>query len=129
MCEGRTRKCSWSASLLRSFAFLKQSLVTAPILAFPYFSLPFFIQTDASNNAIGSVLLQKQSNLCKPVAFASRKLSETEKRYSTTEKKLLAIINAYDQFYSHVYGRKIVFYSDHEPLATMTNLNNQSKAF
>jgi hypothetical protein len=124
MCEGRTRKCSWSASLLRSFAFLKQSLVTAPILAFPNFSLPFFIQTDASNNAIGAVLLQKQSNLFKPVAFASRKLSETEKRYSTTERELLAIIYAYDQFYSHVYGRKIVFYSDHEPLATMTNLKN-----
>ena len=124
ICEGRTRNCNWTPSTVRSFASLKQALITAPVLAFPNFNLPFFIQTDASNNAIGAVLLQKQNKLFKPIAFASRKLSETEKRYSATERELLAIIYAYDQFYSHVYGRKILFYTDHEPLATMSSLKN-----
>ena len=66
--------------------------------------------------------MQKPTELYKPIAFASRKLSDTETRYSATERELLAIVDAYDQFYSHVYGRFITFYTDHEPLATMCKL-------
>jgi transposase InsO family protein len=124
MCEGKSRHCQWSSSLLKSFTDLKQALISAPILAFPNFKLPFHIQTDASNNAIGAVLLQKADEFFKPIAFASRKLSETEKRYSATERELLALVYAYDQFYSHVYGRQITFYTDHEPLSTMNRLKN-----
>ena len=125
MCEGRTHKCIWSALTLKHFASLKHAFITAPILSFPNFEKQFFIQTDASNNAIGAVLLQMFNNLYKPIAFASRKLTETEKRYSATERELLGIIYAYDQFYSHIYGRKILFYTDHEPLVTMGKLKNQ----
>ena len=39
-------------------------------------------------------------------------------------KEFLGIIYAYNQFYSHVYGRKILFYTNHEPLATMSSLKN-----
>ena len=124
MCEGKSRHCQWSSLLLKNFTDLKQALISAPVLAFPDFSIPFHIQTDASNNAIGAVLLQEVDKLFKPIAFASRKLSETEKRYSATERELLALVYAYDQFYSHVYGRHIKFYTDHEPLSTMNKLKN-----
>ena len=67
-------------------------------------------------------LLQKVDNLLKPIAFASSKLTETEKRYSATERELLGIIYSYDQFYSHVYGRCFTFYPDHEPMVTMSKL-------
>ena len=60
----------------------------------------------------------------KPIAFTSRKLSETGKRYSATERELLALVYAYDQFYSHFYGRHIKFYTDHEPLSKMNKLKN-----
>ena len=124
MCEGRARRCSWTKESLKNFANLKQAFISAPILSFPNFKLPFYIQTDASNNAIGAVLLQLADNLYKPIAFASRKLSETEKRYSATERELLGIVYAYEQFHSHVYGRHIKFYTDHEPLVTMCKLKN-----
>jgi hypothetical protein len=101
---------------------LQQALVTAPILVFPNFKIPFHIQTDASQKAIGGVLLQKVDGLFKPVAFASRKLSDTERRYSATERELLALIYCYDKLNSHVYGRRIEFYTDHEPLVTMSKL-------
>lgn len=124
MCEGKTRRCQWTPHLLKKFTDLKQALMSAPILSFPNFNIPFHIQTDASNNAIGAVLLQNVDDLFKPIAFASRKLSETEKRYSATERELLALVYSYDQFYSHVYGRHITFYTDHEPLSTMNKLKN-----
>ena len=122
MAQVKKRSCTWTPKTLQQFADLKQALVTAPILAFPNFKIPFHIQTDASQKAIGGVLLQKIDNFFKPIAFASRKLSDTEKRYSATERELLAIIYCYDQFYSHVYGRKIEFYTDHQPLVTMCKL-------
>ena len=59
MCEERTRKCSWTTAALKSFSSLKQAFITAPILSFPNFGQPFYKQTDASNKAIGAVLLQK----------------------------------------------------------------------
>ena len=68
--------------------------------------------------AIAGVLLQLVDGIYKPVAFASRKLSPTEQRYSATERELLAIVYCYMQFYSHVYGRKIKIYTDHQPLVT-----------
>jgi hypothetical protein len=107
---------------LKLFADLKKALVSAPILAFPNFKLPFFIQCDASNNGIGGVLLQFIDGFYKPIAFASRKLSDTENRYTATERELLALVYCYDQFYSHEYGGKIKFFTDHEPIVTMSKL-------
>ena len=122
MAQVKKKTCSWTPQTLKQFVDLKQALVTAPILVFPNFKIPFRIQTDASQKAIGGVLLKKADNFFKPVAFASRKLSDTERRYSATERELLALIYCYDQFNSHVYGRMIEFYTDHEQLVTMSKL-------
>lgn len=105
---------------------MKQALITAPVLAFPNYEKQFIIQSDASGYAIGSVLLQEQANNSpvkyRPIAFAGRKLTDTERRYSATERELLAITYAYEEFISHVYDREIKIYTDHEPLVTMNRL-------
>jgi len=72
----------------------KQALITklteAPLLVQPDFSKPFHLATDASEDAIGVVLSQDDH----PVAYLSRKLSETEKRRPTYEWELLALVHA-----------------------------------
>lgn len=75
----------WDERSLKLFMDLKQALVSAPILVFPNYNIPFSIQTDASGFGISGVLLQEIDGLFRPVAFASRKLSFTESRYTTTE--------------------------------------------
>lgn len=65
-------------------------------MKYPDCEQPFILTTDASDMALGAVLSQKEDNIEKPVAYASRTLSHTETKYSTTEKELLAIIWAYD---------------------------------
>ena len=112
----------WTDETLKTYADLKQKLVEAPILAFPDFSLPFYIECDASDFAIGSQLLQKQGNLLRPLGFAGRKLTQTEQNYSVSEKELLAVVYAYDKFYHYVFGRKIIFFTDHKPLVTAKQL-------
>ncbi len=54
---------------------LKQALINAPVLRQPDQSKPFFVEQDASNHAVGAVLLQEHNNQLHPVAYHSRKLS------------------------------------------------------
>lgn len=96
--------------------------MSAPILKFPNYSLPFAIHSDASDVAISAVLLQKYNKMLHPNEFACRKLTATEQRYTVSERELLALVYAYEQFYHHVYGRHIDFYTDHKPLVTMNKL-------
>ena len=99
----------------------KVSNLTAPILAFPDFSKPFFIHTDASDIGISAVLLQS-FDILRPLGFDGRKLSGPESRWTVSEREMLAIVYGYEQNYHQVYGRHIEFYTDHKPLVTMDQL-------
>jgi hypothetical protein len=105
-----------------AFEKLKNALVTAPVLAYPDFTLPFIICSDASNVAVGAVLGQLVDNKYKPVMYASRHLTGAESRYSTTERELLAIVWSAKRFNAYIYGRHVKFITDHEPLVTLKTL-------
>ena len=70
------------------------------------------IQCDASSKGIGSVLLQND----RPVAYASRALTDTETRYATIEKEMLAVVFSFEHFHQYTFGRHTVVISDHKPL-------------
>ena len=61
--EGASRKLEWvslSEDALKAFEVLKQACMTAPVLAFPDYTKPFLLETDASKDGLGAVLSQKQ---------------------------------------------------------------------
>ncbi len=122
MCDTKKKLCQWNEKTTKQFTALKQALVQAPILAYPDYSEPFVVHSDASDIGISAVLLQYVDKVLKPISFASRKLSLTERRYTVSERELLAIVYAYEQFYHHLYGRTITFFTDHKPLVTMNKL-------
>jgi len=125
MAEAKNKLCVWTQESVKAFEALKNALITAPILAFPNFEKDFIVQTDASGYALGGVLLQYDSkNLLRPLGFCSRKLNDTETRYSTTEREMLAIKFAFQQYRNTIEGRNITFYTDHEPLSTLKELKN-----
>ena len=80
----------WSAACQKAFDGLKLDLVSAPLLALPDPSQPYEVVADASDFAIGAVLLQNG----RPLAFDSSKLTESESRWHTTDKEMLASVNA-----------------------------------
>ena len=70
------------------------------------------LQCDASLKGLGACILQDG----KPIAFASKSLTDTETRYANIEWKLLAIVFRCKKFHMYLYGRSFVVESDHKPL-------------
>lgn len=121
-CLKKGKKIVINDEYKQSFEMCKELLTHAPLLQFPDFTKPFILTTDASNFAVGAVLSQGTIGSDKPIAYASRKLSDTESRYSTIEKELLAIVWAIKHFRPYLYGRKFIIYTDHRPLAWLNSL-------
>ncbi|XP_054769307.2 uncharacterized protein K02A2.6-like [Lytechinus pictus] len=117
-----TRKDSvwqWTPSHQKSFEHLK-SLVSS-MCTLTYFdpSKPTTIQVDASTRGLGAALLQEG----KPVAFASKALTDTESRYANIEREMLAVVFGCTRFHTYVYGAKFTVESDHKPLESIHRKN------
>ena len=89
---------------------------------------PSTIAADASQYGIGAVLLQEDSHgHRRPVSFASRSLSDTEKNYAVIEKEALAATWACEKFRDYVLGTKFTLETDHRPLVPLLSTTNLSK--
>ena len=113
-----------------SFQELKQALLTAPILAYPQFSSeePFILDTDWSmeNGAIGACLSQKQDGKEKVIAYAARKLSQSQLNYAPTKGELYAVIYFIDYFKYYLAMRKFILRTDHMALKYMHTMQEPS---
>ena len=92
-------------------------MTEAPVLVHFDASRDAEIHPDASNYAIGTVVLQRDDeNRERVIAYASRRLSGPESRYTTTEREALAIIFTCEKFRHFLLGRRVVVYTDHHSL-------------
>ncbi|KAL0892314.1 hypothetical protein ABMA27_015470 [Loxostege sticticalis] len=91
-CLKKNAKVTHTPEFIDSFNKSKDILCNAPVLQYPDFEKPFILTTDASDVSIGAVLSQGTVGTDRPIAYASRTLSQTEIKYSTIEKELLAIV-------------------------------------
>jgi hypothetical protein len=88
----------WGASYQKSFNELNERLANAAVLAYPDYSLEFEIHPDACGYGVGAVLVQRQMGEERPLAFASRIMTASERNYSITEKECLALVWAVKKF-------------------------------
>lgn len=94
---------------------IKHVLTSQPVLVFFDVKKPVTISCDASKSGLGAVLLQEE----RPVAYASRSLTNTEVRYAQIEKELLAVVFALERFHEYTYGQQVTVQSDHKPLESI----------
>ncbi|KAD7478070.1 hypothetical protein E3N88_01206 [Mikania micrantha] len=106
----------FSEECMRAFEFLKEKLVSSPILIAPDWSLPFELMCDASDFAVGAVLGQRKDKHFHPIYYASKTLDDAQENYTTTEKELLAVVYAFDKFRSYLVLSKTIVYTDHAAL-------------
>ncbi|GFT17051.1 transposon Tf2-6 polyprotein [Trichonephila clavipes] len=81
----------WGFDQQNAFQTLKNCLTTPPVLKQADGTQPYIIRTDASNYALGAVLLQGEGSDEHPIEYASRLLTPAERNYSTTEREALAL--------------------------------------
>ena len=112
----------WGPDQEEAFTSLKSKLTSTPVLAFPDFTKPFLLCTDASGSGLGAALMQNDDRGKKrPIAFASRILNSAESRYSVTDLETLAIIWALRHFRDLIYGYPITVYTDHKAIKDLFN--------
>ena len=115
----KNNKFVWGPAQNQAFEKIKSMLTSAPILKYPDFSEKFFIFTDASEHAIGAVLMQREDDKLKPIAYVSRSLSKAEIKYSVTKKEALGIVYALKCFRHLILGYEIEVFTDHLPLRSL----------
>ena len=103
---------------LQAFEELKMKCMTAPVLAFADFEKEFRLETDASNDGLGAVLLQQDDEKqWHPVAFASRELKGGEPKYHSSKLEFLALKWAVtEQFREYLQYKEFTVQTDNNPL-------------
>ncbi len=94
MNKTKEKPWQWDPIHQQVFDNVKAAIAKETVLAYPDFSKPFEMYTDASSMQLGAVITQDN----RPIAFFSRKLSEMQQKYSVTEIELLAIVEALKEF-------------------------------
>jgi hypothetical protein len=112
-------KWKWTPECQDSFEKMKAIMAKETLVTFPDFTKEFEIHTDASKLQLGACISQGG----KPVAFYSRKLQPAQTCYTTTECKLLSIVETLKEFRNILLGKKIIVQTDHENL-TYKNFNS-----
>lgn len=106
-----------SQEAINSVEFLKQALISAPILSTPNFEKPFYIQCDASTSGVGGVLFQHDDNGFERVLyFHSQKLNSAQKNYSITELECMAALICVKKFRPFIEMQDFTIITDHASL-------------
>ncbi|GJP52437.1 hypothetical protein CLOM_g11550, partial [Closterium sp. NIES-68] len=103
----------WETKHQEAVEQLKQALTSAPVLILPDPERDYVIEADASDQAVGAVLMQDQGNGLQPIAYLSKKLHGAELNYPIHDKEALAIIIAFKAWRCYLEGRRTTVYTDH----------------
>lgn len=80
---------------------------------------------DASPVGLGAVLVQLDGEEYRIISYASKSLSDTERRYAQTEKEALALVYAVEKFHIYLYGITFELITDHRPLEVLFGPNSR----
>jgi hypothetical protein len=118
------KKFCWTINCHSAFENLKKLLCSATILAYLDRTSEFILDTDASMSGIGAVLSQNQNGEEKVIAYESRSLNQSQIRYRTTYKELLAVVTFIRQYRHFLWSRHFTIRTDHESLIWFKNFKN-----
>ena len=105
----------WDEPQTRAFENVKGIITNAPVLGYYDLKEPLVLECDASQNGIGCSLWQQG----RPIAYASKSLTASEKLYANIERELLAVVFGCKRFHQFTYGRHVTVHSDHKPISAI----------
>lgn len=118
----QNNKYEWKERHQIAFEHLKQELASTHVLSFYNPTKEVELVTDASNHAIGGILLQKDNDQMRSICYISRALTPAELKYSITEKEALSLVWSIEKLHLYLYRKTFLLttnhyntYSHHEP--------------
>ena len=105
----------WNPSTNQSFHHLKSHICNTLLkttLSYYDRTQPLVLQTDTSKYSLGAAFLQNN----RPIAFASKTLTDVETRYANIERECLSVCYGLEKFHTYVYGKHVIVQNDHKPL-------------
>lgn len=128
LCNKRSDSVSaieWTKNASKQFENIKNVIKNEMIRYQPDLSLKFILTTDASDKAIGATLTQRDSEGRELlISVFSKSLNKSQLNYSTTDKELLAIVEATDYFKQFLLGKKFTLNTDHKALKYLKESKN-----
>ena len=113
-------KFVWGPEQQAAFIKLKALLVSSKVMAIPRPEEPYLLYTDASDYAVGAILVQKdETGMERVIQYVSHSLSQSQRRWSCLEKECFAIIHSIGKLRPYLYGAKYTIYCDHKPLKSL----------
>ena len=109
-------KLHWTSTTEKAFEKAKQLLSDKTMLHYPDPDAEISIATDASDQAVAGVLQQRVDGHFKPISYFSKKLEQSQMKYSTFSKELLAIYLSIKYFRHYIEGKPFYVLTDHQPL-------------
>ena len=109
---GLNKVFQWRGKQQKAFDTLKEKISIAPVLALPNLQRPFEIETDASDYAMGAVLIQHS----KPICYHSETFNSTVVNYPTYDKELYALVQSVKKWKHYLMSKEIVIHTNHQPL-------------
>lgn len=113
----KNEKWKWNSIHQHAFEEIKKSFMNCKMLKYPEVDQPYMLRCDASSFTVAAVLsqLDEEGNEV-IIEITSKCLNEAEKKYSTTEKELLAILHAVRKWRHYLMGNRVTVYTDHQAL-------------
>lgn len=110
----------WSEEHQRHFEAIQRAVHSTKLLRHPDLSRRFFVQCDASETALGAVLLQDfGGKQLEPIEFISRKLTDCETRWHCSEQELVAVVYALNRWIKFLLPKPFTVFTDHKNLEVL----------
>jgi len=111
---------NWTDEKIAAFDKLKQLFGDYVQLNHIQWGEQIYLTTDACQSGIGAWLGQRDKNgIIQPFICASKKLSKTQQRWSTTKRELYALMWSMKKFHYYLYGQPFIARVDHKPLVNI----------
>ena len=113
------KKFVWDQKCEDAFKKVKERLISSDVLVHYDPNKALILATDASPYGVSAIISHHdaETDCDRPIAFASRSLTQAERNYAQIEREALAIIFGIQKFHQYLYARKFTLYTDNKPLS------------
>jgi hypothetical protein len=115
---------AWSENCEQAYQALKAALVDAPVLTRPDFRRTFWLDVDWSPKGVGAILSQKEGKMERVVAYASKGLTDTQKKFHPMEGECYALIWGIMHFRQYLHMKHFILRTDHKPLEWLATVSD-----